>query len=160
MTGKSSGNLVLFCDEKFNINSLKKYLSNSESTYINDLLKTSDLKKNLFVYELNSNSEVWLKSDTHKTDTSPIRLSNNRFYNENMVFVSEEKTEDTLIHRYKNCQPINEYGHNILIEQFIPLSKVDRSIEYYNIENSKDCKLGQILKTPYKYSLNHERLNE
>ena len=54
MTGKSSGNLVLFCDEKFNINSLKKYLSNSESTYINDLLKTSDLKKNLFVYELNS----------------------------------------------------------------------------------------------------------
>jgi len=48
MTGKSSGNLVLFCDEKFNINSLKKYLSNSESTYINDLLKTSDLKKNYF----------------------------------------------------------------------------------------------------------------
>jgi leucyl aminopeptidase len=62
MTGKSSGNLVLFCDEKFNINSLKKYLSNSESTYINDLLKTSDLKKNLFVYELNSKKKIILIS--------------------------------------------------------------------------------------------------
>ena len=35
------------------ISSLKKYLSNFEYSYINDLLKTSDLK-NLFVFELNS----------------------------------------------------------------------------------------------------------
>ena len=44
-TNKSSGNLVLFVDEKFSINGLKKNLSNSEFSYINDLLKTSDLKK-------------------------------------------------------------------------------------------------------------------
>jgi len=54
VTDKSSGNLVLFADEKFSSNSLKKYLSNSEFSYINDLLKTSDLKKNLFVFEFNS----------------------------------------------------------------------------------------------------------
>ena len=53
-TGKSSGNLVLFTDDKFSINSSKKYLSNSEFSYISDLLKTSDLKKNLFVFEVNS----------------------------------------------------------------------------------------------------------
>ena len=39
-------NLVLFSNEKFNINGLKKYLTNSEFSYINDLLKTADLKKN------------------------------------------------------------------------------------------------------------------
>ena len=50
----SSTNLVLFSNEKFNISGLKKYLSNSEFSYINDLLKTSDLKKNLFVFEVNS----------------------------------------------------------------------------------------------------------
>ena len=44
-SGKSSANNVLFADEKFNINGLKKYLSSSEFSYINDLLKTSDLKK-------------------------------------------------------------------------------------------------------------------
>ena len=38
-------NLVLFVNEKFNVNSLKKYLSSSEYLYINDLLKNCDLKK-------------------------------------------------------------------------------------------------------------------
>ena len=37
-----SSNLVIFCDEKLNTNGLKKYLSNSEFSYINDLLKTID----------------------------------------------------------------------------------------------------------------------
>ena len=49
-----SANLVLFSNEKFNTNGLKKYLSNSEFSYINDLLKTSDLKKSLFVFEVSS----------------------------------------------------------------------------------------------------------
>ena len=53
-SNKSSANLVLFSNEKFNINALKKFLSDSEFSYISDLLKTSDLKKNLFVFELNS----------------------------------------------------------------------------------------------------------
>ena len=45
VTNKSSSNLVLFVDEKFNIINLRKYLSNTEFSYINDLLKVSDLKK-------------------------------------------------------------------------------------------------------------------
>ena len=39
-------NLALFVDENFSIKGLKKYISNSEFSYIADLLKTSDLKKN------------------------------------------------------------------------------------------------------------------
>ena len=42
---KVSANTVLFTDEKFNINNLKKYISNTEFSYINDLLKTNDIKK-------------------------------------------------------------------------------------------------------------------
>ena len=41
---KSNSNLVLFTNEKFAISSLKKYLSDFEYSYIDDLLKTSDLK--------------------------------------------------------------------------------------------------------------------
>ena len=44
---KPSANLVLFVEENFNINSLKKHISGIEFSYINDLLKNSDLKKNL-----------------------------------------------------------------------------------------------------------------
>ena len=50
----NSNNLVLFTDEKFNIDNLKKHISNSEFSYIKDLLKTSDLKKNLFIFEPSS----------------------------------------------------------------------------------------------------------
>ena len=51
---KTTANLVLFTDEKFNISNLKNYISNSEFSYISDLLKTSDLKKSLLVFEVNS----------------------------------------------------------------------------------------------------------
>jgi len=50
---KSTGNIVLFANEKFNTNSLKKFLSISEFSYINDLLKKRNLKKNMFVFEAN-----------------------------------------------------------------------------------------------------------
>tara|TARA_A100001011_G_scaffold378907_1_gene444262 strand:- start:203 stop:403 length:201 start_codon:yes stop_codon:yes gene_type:complete len=53
-TGSSSSNLVLFCDEKYSTGGLKKYLSNTEFSYINDLLKTVDQKNSLFVFEVNS----------------------------------------------------------------------------------------------------------
>ena len=49
ITQKSSTNLVLFSNDKFNNGSLKKYLSSSELSYIGDLLKISDLKKNLLI---------------------------------------------------------------------------------------------------------------
>ena len=42
---KSQANLVLFTDENFNIDGLKKHLSSPELSYISDLLKTCDLKK-------------------------------------------------------------------------------------------------------------------
>ena len=59
---KSQANLVLFTDEKFNISILKKYISNDEFSYIGDLLKTSDLKKNMFVFEVNSKKKIVLIS--------------------------------------------------------------------------------------------------
>ena len=60
ISSKSSSNLVLFCNEKYNTSGFKKYLSNSELSYINDLLKTIDLKKNLFIFEVNSKKKIVL----------------------------------------------------------------------------------------------------
>ena len=42
---KTDANPILFVDEKFNINGLKKHISGSEYSYISDLLKTKDIKK-------------------------------------------------------------------------------------------------------------------
>ena len=59
---ESPANLVLFADEKFSTYALKKHLSNSEFSYINDLLKTSDLKKNMFFFEVSSKKKIVLIS--------------------------------------------------------------------------------------------------
>ena len=59
---KLSSNLVLFVDEKFNTDGLKKYISNDEFSYISDLLKTSNLKKDLLLFEINSKKTIFLIS--------------------------------------------------------------------------------------------------
>ena len=56
---KNDANLVLFADEKFNIRPLKKYLSSAEFSYISDLLKTIDLDKKIFVFELSSKKKYY-----------------------------------------------------------------------------------------------------
>ena len=49
---KSSSNLILFSNDKYNIKDFKKFLSNHEYSYINDLLKSNDLKQNILVFKI------------------------------------------------------------------------------------------------------------
>ena len=60
ISGKDAGNLILFSDDKYNLSNLKKHLSNSEFSYINDLLKTSDLKKKFLIFEVHSKKKIVL----------------------------------------------------------------------------------------------------
>ena len=76
----ASANLVLFTDEKFNTISLKKYISNSELIYISDLLKTSDLSKNIFVFELSSKKKIVLISIKKNLKTFDIENLGAEFY--------------------------------------------------------------------------------
>ena len=57
---KTSGNVVLFVNEKFECSNIKKYITTFEFSYINDLLKTSDLKKNILIFELSSKRKIVL----------------------------------------------------------------------------------------------------
>ena len=77
---KSSSNLVLFLNDKYSVNNVKKYLSNSEFSYINDLLKTSDLKKNLLVFEVSSNKKIILISIKNNLKNSDIENLGAEFY--------------------------------------------------------------------------------
>jgi len=76
----NSNNLVIFTDEKFNIGNLKKYISNSELSYISDLLKTCDLKKNLLVFEINSKKKIILISIKKNLETTDVENLGAEFY--------------------------------------------------------------------------------
>ena len=77
---KLSSNLVLFCDEKYSVNGLKKYLSNDEFSYISDLSKTINLKKNLFVFDVNSKKKIILISIKKNIKISDVENLGAEFY--------------------------------------------------------------------------------
>ena len=53
------GNLVLFVGEKFNIKPLKKHISDQEFSFVSDLLKTGDFKKNILNFDFNSKKKLF-----------------------------------------------------------------------------------------------------
>jgi len=69
---RTSANLVLFVDERFDIKPIKKYISSLEYSYISDLLKTSDLKKKLLVFNLTSKKKIVLVSIKKNIKNSEI----------------------------------------------------------------------------------------
>ncbi|MDA7606535.1 leucyl aminopeptidase [Pelagibacteraceae bacterium] len=102
--GKSTSNLVLFADEKFSINALKKYLSNSEFSYINDLLKTSDLKKNMYVFEVNSKKKIVLISIKKDLKNFDIENLGAEFYGRVNYGKNSEYfiNSDSIINKHEN----------------------------------------------------------
>ena len=80
LTAKTSTNQVLFTEESFNISGFKKYISNSEFSYLSDLLKTQDLKKNLLVFEVNSKKKIILISIKKNLETTDIENLGAEFY--------------------------------------------------------------------------------
>ena len=84
LDNKPFENLVLFVDENFNIKDLKKYISNSEFLYIADLLKNSDLKKDLHLFKVNSKKTVFLvsiKKDIKISDIENLGAKFNSYIN-------------------------------------------------------------------------------
>ena len=115
---KSGGNLVLFADDKFSINGLKKHLSHSEFSYISDLLKTSDLKKNLFVFELNSKKKIILISIKNSFKSFDIVNLGAEFYGRINYGKNSEYfvSSDTMIGKYENF--IGYFLHGMKLKSY------------------------------------------
>ena len=80
VTNNPSSNLVLFSNDKFDTKGLKKYLSDSELSYINGLLKNNDLKKKIFVFEVNSKKKIILISIKNNLKSSDVESLGADFY--------------------------------------------------------------------------------
>ena len=69
---KLKTNTIFFVNEKFSINNLKTHISSNEYSYISDLLKNIDMKKNIFVFEVNSKRKIVLISIKKNLKSSDI----------------------------------------------------------------------------------------
>ena len=117
----TSANLILFTNDRFNTNNLKKYLSGSDFTYINEILKTSDLKKNLFVFEVSSKRKIILVSIKNNIKTSDIENLGAEFYgrinygkNSEYVILSDSisSKQDNLLAHFLHGLKLKSYEFN------------------------------------------------
>jgi len=138
---KSLSNLVLFVDEKFNISGLKKHFSNSEFTYISDLLKDVDSKKDLLVFEINSKKTIFLVSIKKDFKTSDIENLGAKFHS----FINYDKKKDyfvnsdTIISKVKNF--LGYFLHGIILKSYefnIYKSKKNKKLVSINIIGNKN----------------------
>jgi len=137
-----SSNLVLFSNDKFNISNLKKILSNGEFNYINDLLKSSDLKKNLLVFEVNSKKKVVLISIKNNLKISDIENLGAEFYGRvnygknNEYFLNSDSGDD----KYKNF--VSHFLHGLKLKSYEfkkYKTKKDSRIITINVIGSKNA---------------------
>ena len=88
---KSYGNLILFVDEKFNISNLKKLISVSEYSYIQDLLKHENLEKKIITFDISSKRKIILISLKNNLSNSDVENLGAKCYDIfkklNMIFL-------------------------------------------------------------------------
>ena len=117
-SNKPSGNTVFFVDEKFNINNIKKYITPFEFSYISDLLKSCDLKKNIFVFELNSKRQIILISIKKNIKSITIENLGAEFYGrinsdkKNQFFINS----DTIVTKQENF--IGHFLHGLRLKSY------------------------------------------
>ena len=134
-------NLILFVDEKFSNIGLKKYISNTEFAYISDLLKTSDLKKNLLFFEINSKKTIFLVSIKKDLKTSDIEGLGAKFHGhinydkKNNYFINS----NTINSKIKNF--LGHFLHGLKLKSYefnIYKSKKDKRLVSINVIGDKN----------------------
>ena len=138
---KPSANLVLFVEENFNINGLKKYISNTEFSYISDLLKNSDLKKNLLFFKVNSKKTIFLVSIKKNLETSDIENLGAEFHS----YINYDKKSEYFVNSdsisRKSENVIGYFLHGLKLKSYsfnIYKSKIDKKIITINVIGNKN----------------------
>ena len=123
-----SSNIVLFSNEKTKINNLKNYLSKPEFVYIEDLLKTIDQKKNIFVFQLSSKRKIILISSKNNFKTSEIENLGAEFYNQ----INRGKSSEYFL----ISDSVNS-NHNLFLGHFLHGLKL-KSYEFKKYKTKQD----------------------
>jgi leucyl aminopeptidase len=138
---KVPSNLILFVDDKFNISGLKKYISSSEFSYISDLLKNSDFKKDLLVFEINSKKTIFLVSIKKDIKASDVENLGAKFHG----YINYDKKSDyfvnpeTINSKIKNF--VGYFLHGIKLKSYefnIYKSKKNKKTVSINVIGSKN----------------------
>ena len=77
---KNFSNLLLFVDEKHNISNIKKYITSSEYSFISDLLKSNEIKREIVKFDISSRKKIILVSLKKNLTSSDAENLGAKFY--------------------------------------------------------------------------------
>ena len=126
---KVPANLIYFVDEDFSLKRLEKITSSSEFSYISDLLKNSDLKKNFLVFKINSKKTIYLVSIKKNLKTSDIESLGAKFHK----YIDYKKDKDYFI----NLDTINSRIENLAAYFLHGLKLKSYEFNLYKSKNNK-----------------------
>ncbi|MBD1149304.1 leucyl aminopeptidase [Pelagibacterales bacterium SAG-MED27] len=114
----NTSNLVLFVDQNFNISHLKKYISSAEYAYIADLLKNSDLKKEIIIFEISSKKKIFLISIKKDLRASNIENLGAKFHRHIAIDKADNYfiNSDTINSKIKNF--VGYFLHGIKLKSY------------------------------------------
>ena len=118
LSKKSTGNLILFVNEKFDLVSLKKHILPSEYAYISDLIKTKDLKKKIINFDINSKKKITLVSLRKNLTSSDVENLGANFYD---LFKAFKQTDyfvnsDTVTGQFTNV--VGYFLHGLKLKSY------------------------------------------
>jgi leucyl aminopeptidase len=146
---KITNNLVLFVGEKFDIGGLNKHISKNEFSYVSDLLKTSDLKKDILSFKINSKKTIFLVSIKRDIKISDIENLGAKFHG----LLSQDKNQnytinsDSINSKIKNL--IGHFLHGLKLKSYqfdIYKSKKGKKIIYINVAGKNKINKQDILR--------------
>ena len=116
---KSSGNLILFCKDRFKIDGLKKHLSKNDFSHISELLKGSNSKKDVLIFDITSKKKIILISVKEKSKSIDIENLGAKLFSK---FNAKENSEYFLISNSISGQDDNFLSfflHGIKLKSYI-----------------------------------------
>ena len=155
-SSRSQSSLVLFIDEKININNLKDHLSVNEFKYVKEISKSGETKKNIFIYEINSKRKIILVKNKKDTKTSEIESLGAEFYKiiKDIKFNEYSINSDSILNNKSNF--LEYFLHGIKLKSY-------EFNKYKTKKNSKTIKIfviGKKNQPSFKRQLRFKALEE
>ncbi len=152
---KNISNIVLFVDGKFGTKILKKHISSSEYSLVNDLIKAQDLKKKIITFDISSKKKIILVSLKENLNSSGAENLGAKFYD---LFKDSHLNEfninsDTI--EKKSINLLAYFLHGIKLKSY----KFDKYKTKKNKKNISIIVTGKNKPSP-KYQLNFKAIEE
>ena len=115
---KNLPNLVLFVEEKFNILSLKKYVTTREYSIISELFKAKDSKKKILTFDINSKRKIILVLLKNSLTSSEAENLGAKFYEnfKNSIQNEFKINTDSITNKLENC--VGYFLHGIKLKSY------------------------------------------